>query len=207
MISNFNFFNNDASYFDKFFHLNMKEGLIVSVEYNFFIDRLKKLLDNYNNINFRITQKEEYIELYINLENINHKKIDKQLYEIIHNTGYFIYKLIDIKEDKEIKSILISKNDEFIFYFQKRFDIPKKISGNLYHSTTKYYYDKIKKTGLSPKTQKMISNDLDRVYLTDNLAESLDFCTQKRFFYNKKYKNIDLFNMNIDDWVIRSKNG
>ena len=202
MIRNFNFFNDAASYFDKFFHLSMKEGLIISVEYEFFIDKLEKLLDNYDNITFKILQKNEYVELYINLKNINRKNFDKRLHEIINTTGYFKSRIIDMKNNEEIKSILISKNDDFLIYFQKRFDIPKKITGNLYHATTKYYYEKIKRTGLSPKTQKMISEDLDRIYLTDNLAEALDFCTQKRFFYKKKYNNIDLFNMNIDDWVI-----
>jgi hypothetical protein len=201
MIKKFNFFNENSSYFDKFFHLTMKEGLIISVDYNFFIEKLenilKKEIKQYN-----IKQIEEYIELYIDLTNVNHKNFDKQLYELINTTGYFKSKILDIKEDKDIKSILDSNNNEFIVYFQKRFDIPKKVSGNLYHSTTKQYYEKIKRTALSPKTQKMISDDLDRIYLTDNLAEAIDFCTQKRFFYKKKYNNIDLFNMNIDKWVV-----
>lgn len=119
MIKKFNFFNDAASYFYKFFNLTMKEGLIISVEYEFFIDKLKKLLNSYDNINFNILQKKEYVELYINLKNINHKIFDKQLYKIINNTGYFVSKLIDIKEDKEIKSILISKNYEFILNYMK----------------------------------------------------------------------------------------
>lgn len=201
MIKNFNFFNDDASYFDKFFNLSMKEGLIHSIDYNLFIEKLKNIL-NTQNINYNIKDTDEYVELHINLKDVNHKKFNNLLYSLLNNAGYFISKLIDIKQDKEIKSILISKNDEFLIYFQKRFDIPKKISGNLYHSTTKHYYEKIKRTGLSPKTQKMISNDLDRIYLTDNLAEALDFCTQKRFFYKKKYKDTPLFDMNINDWVV-----
>lgn len=36
MIKDFKFFNEDANYFDKFFHLTMKEGLIRSVGYDIF---------------------------------------------------------------------------------------------------------------------------------------------------------------------------
>lgn len=201
MIKKFNFFNDNASYFDKFFHLKMKEGLIHSFDYELFIEKLNNTLKN-ENINYNITQKNEYVELYINLTGINHKKIDKQLYQIIHTAGYFISNLIDIKENKKIKSILNSKNNEFLIYFQKRFDIPKNIPKRLFHSTTKQYYEKIKRTGLTTKTQKMISDDLERLYFTDNLAEAIDFCTQKRFFYKNKYRDIRKFDMNIDKWVV-----
>jgi hypothetical protein len=180
----------------------MKEGLIISVEYDFFIDKLKKFLNNYNNIIFNIIQKDEYVELYINLKDNNHKIFDKKIYEIINTTGYFISNLIDIKNDIKIKNILNSKNDEFLIYFQKRFDIPKETKKRLFHSTTKQYYEKIKRTGLTTKTQKIISDDLERLYLTDNLTEAIDFCTQKRFFYKNKYRNIIKFDMNIDEWVI-----
>ena len=36
----FKFFNEDANYFDKFFHLTMKEGLIRSVGYDIFSEKL-----------------------------------------------------------------------------------------------------------------------------------------------------------------------
>lgn len=195
------FFDNNRSFYDNFFHLTMKEGLIYSLDYDIFINKLERLLEKYD-IDSNIDKSEEYVKLYIKIEKPKHKLFNKTLINLINNCGYFVSKLIDINNENSIKSILESKNNEFLFFFQKRFDVPKNIKGKLYHSTTKYYYDKIKRTGLSPKTQKMISNDLDRIYLTSNLSESIDFCTQKRFFYKKKYLNNNLFNMDIYKWVI-----
>jgi hypothetical protein len=201
MIKKYKFFNEDSSLYDKFYSLSIKEGLIHSVDYDFFIEKLNNLLNQYD-VEFNIQQKDEYVELYVNLKNIIHKDFDKKIQELLNNCGYFTSNLIDTQIDNKIKSILISKNDEFIYFFQKRFDVPKDTPKILLHSTTKYYYEKIKRTGLSPKSQKMISDDLDRLYLTDNLAEALDFCTQKRFFYKGKYKDMKLFDMNIDSWVV-----
>lgn len=201
MIKEFNFFNKDSSLYNNFFHLKMKEGLIYSLDYDIFNNKLENLLKKYN-VKFNIKIANEYVSLYIKLEKLNHKNFNKLIIDLINNCGYFISKLIDINSGKNIKSILESENEEFLFFFQKRFDIPKDLKGNLYHSTTEHYYNKIKGTGLSPKTQKMISNDLDRIYLSDNLEESIDFCTQKRFFYKQKYRNNNLFNMDINKWVV-----
>lgn len=201
MIYKFDFFNDNASYFDKFFNLSMKEGLIISVDYNMFINKLSNLLNKFN-IEYNVSNTDEFVKLHINLKNTNHKTFDKQLQELKNNTGYFTSNLIDVKKDEKIKSILNSKNDTFLIYFQKRFDVPKETPQRLFHATTKQYYEKIKRTGLTTKTQKMISDDLERLYLTDNLVESIDFCTQKRFFYKNKYRNIEKFDMNIDEWVI-----
>lgn len=201
MLKKYEFFNEDSSLFDKFFSFRMKEGLIISLDYDMFVDKLKKLLSNYE-VSYNISNTDEFVKLYIDLKDINHKKLDKQLYELIHNAGYFTSRLIDTKIDEEIKSIIDSKNNEFVYYFQKRFDIPKNTPDRLFHATTKYYYDKVKRTGLTAKTQNMVSKDLERLYLTDSLSEAIDFCTQKRFFYKTKYKDIKKFNMNIDEWVI-----
>ena len=194
-------FNEEADLFTNQFYDKMKEGLIHSVDYDFFCEKLEDSLKNYD-VDYEITQKEKFVMLQINLKDINHKIIDKKLHELNSNMGYFTSNLIDVKLDDKIKSILISKNKEFIFYFQKRFDVPKGTPNMLYHSTTEQYYEKIKRTGLTTKSQNMVSDDLDRLYLTDNLAEALDFCTQKRFFIKKKYKDTGLFNMNIDKWIV-----
>lgn len=201
MIRCFNFFNDNANMFDRFFHLTMKEGLIRSVDYDFFSDKIKDLLLKYN-CEYEIKTTEEYIGLIINTQNINKKQFEKQLTHFINNMGYFESNIIDIDAVNKIKSILDSKNHNFLIFFQKTFDIPKNTPDRLYHTTTKYYYDKIKKTGLTTKSQKMISDDLERIYFTDDLAEALDFCIQKRFFYKEKYRKIKNFNMDIDSWVV-----
>jgi hypothetical protein len=46
MINKFKFFNENASYFDKFFHFNMKEGLIHSFDYDLFIEKLENIILN-----------------------------------------------------------------------------------------------------------------------------------------------------------------
>ncbi|MCK9417121.1 hypothetical protein M0Q97_10735 [Candidatus Dojkabacteria bacterium] len=201
MIKDFKFFNEDANCFDKFFHLTMKEGLIRSVEYDIFSEKLKNTLDNFE-CEYDIKTTDKYVKLIIDVQNINKKHFEKQLSDIVNNMGYFESKIIDFDNFNEIKSLSFSKNKKFLIFFQKRFDVPQNTPDRLYHATTKHYYEKIKKTGLTTKSQKMISNDLDRLYLTDNLAEALDFCTQKRFFYKQKYNKIKKFDMNIDDWVI-----
>lgn len=201
MIKDFKFFNEDANYFDKFFHLTMKEGLIRSVDYDIFSEKLKNTLNKFD-CEYDIKTTDEYVKLIINVKNINKKYFVKQLMDIVNNMGYFKSNLIDLVANNKIKSILSSKNNNFLIFFQKRFDVPQNTPDRLYHATTKHYYEKIKNTGLTTKSQKMISDDLDRLYLTDNLAEALDFCTQKRFFYKQKYNKIENFNMNIDDWLI-----
>jgi hypothetical protein len=124
MIKDFKFFNDDANCFDKFFHLTMKEGLIRSVDYDIFSEKLKNTLDKFD-CEYDIKTTDEYIKLIINVENINKKHFEKQLNDIVNNMGYFESKLIDVASDNEIKSILSSKNNKFLIFFQKRFDIPQ----------------------------------------------------------------------------------
>lgn len=200
MIKKFNFFNDKDSLFNKLFSLKMKEGLIYSVDYNVFVQKINNFLKNYNcNYDIKI---DNFVELSININNIDRKKFNGELVELLNNLGYEKARVVDIDDDKIVKSILSSNNKNFLIFFQKRFDLINKEPKELYHSTTEYYYNKIKKKGLVTKSQNMVSDDLDRIYFTDKLAEALDFCTQKRFFYKNKYRNIDLFDMNIDKWVI-----
>lgn len=74
----------------------------------------------------------------------------------------------------------------------------------LYHLTLKDFYDKkIKLKGLIPKSQHMVSNDLDRLYLSSDVNDIYNFITEKRLFLKKKYKNIEeQYIPNLDNWVI-----
>jgi len=194
MIKEFKFFNENATPFRQFLHLKMKEGLIHSVGYVFFIDKLKALIKKYN-LDHEIFQKEEYVKVSID---IKEKFFINELISLENNTGYFKSAIIN-KDGNKIKKL---SKGVFTIFFNKRFDIPANSPDYLYHATSKHYYEKIKLTGLYPKTQKMISDDLERLYLTDNLAEALSFCTDKRFFIKDKYKKDILFDMNIDEWLI-----
>jgi len=193
-------FNEEADYFHNHFYLAMKEGLIHSVDYDFFCEKLDNLIKSYN-IKYEIKKLEGYISLSIDISNVNKKQFNKELTSFMHNMGYFKPSIID-NNGLEIKSIMISKDTIFNITFQKRFDVPDGTPDILYHATTKYYYEKIKKIGLVPKSQNMISNDVDRVYLTDNLSDAKEFCAEKRKFFKNKYDKTELFNMNIDEWVI-----
>lgn len=194
MVKRFKFFNDKDSLFNRLLSLKMKEGLIYSVEYDTFLKKLNNLLDNYNcSYTIKI---DNFVELSINI--VDRKKLNCELTELLNNLGYEKARVVDIDSGKIVKSILSSVNKNFLIFFQKRFDLIGKETKKLYHSTTEYYYNKIKKKGLVTKSQNMVSDDLDRIYLTDSLAEALDFCTQKRFFYKNKYRNIDLFDMDID---------
>jgi hypothetical protein len=196
----YEFFNKEADMFTNLFHMKMKEGLIQSVDYDFFINKLDLLLKKYDLI-YEIDKMKEYVSLSIDISNVNRKQFDKNLKSLLSNTGYITSGMID-NDGEKIISFINSKHNIFKILYQKRFDIPKKTPNILYHATTKHYYEKIKKTGIETKHQDMVSYDIDRIYLTDDLAEALDFCTQKRFFLKNKYKNLEFFNMNINSWVI-----
>jgi len=197
MIKDFKFFNEDGTFFKNLLHLTMKEGLIHSVDYETFQNKLENLLKKHN-LNYDLSLKTEYVKLLVDIK--NKKQFNDELTSLLNNTGYFKSTIID--ENEHIIKSLLSKGLTFIIFFNKRFDVPIDTPEYLFHATTKYYYQKIKKSGLSPKSQKMVSNDLDRIYLTNELSEALGFCTDKRFYIKNKYKNNDLFNMNIDEWVV-----
>jgi hypothetical protein len=210
MLKDFKHFNKEANFFNKFLNLSMKEGLILSVSYNMFIEKLKNLLLKYiDEEYFHITNnKEEYIILSLMIYNLNKKdryKLSNELFSLLNNNGYFISQAIDELGDKiDLKTLMPSKGDDIFIYFNKKFDVPMGTPDILYHVTTKTNYEeKIKSVGIVPKTQKMVSNDLDRVYLIDDINKAYDFCVEKRHFIKKKYGiKIQKYGINIDDWVI-----
>lgn len=210
MIKDFNHFNKEANFFDKFLNLSMKEGLIQSVSYEMFVDKLKNLLLKYiDEEYFYLTNyKDEYINLSLVISDINKKKrynLSNELFSLLNNTGYFISQAVDEMGNKiDLKTITPKKGSDVFIYFNKKFDVPMNTPDILYHVTTKNIYEeKIKNIGIVPKTQRMVSEDLDRIYLIDDINKAHDFCVEKRHHIKKKYNiKIQKYDINIDNWVI-----
>jgi hypothetical protein len=180
------------------------------VLYDIFIEKLKKLLLKYIEEDcFYLTNKnDEYIILSLVISEISKSvryKLSNELFSLLNSTGYFISQAVDEMGNKiDLKTLTPSKGGDVFVYFNKKFDIPMNTPDILYHVTTKKIYDeKIKRIGIVPKTQKMVSEDLDRIYLTDDINKAHDFCVEKRHFIKKKYNNkAQKYNIDVDNWVI-----
>jgi hypothetical protein len=204
----FEFFNKHTNTFNQFLNLTMKEGLINSVSYEVFIEKLTTILLKYtsNDYFFIDNKNDEYVYLNLILVGLNKKEkynLFKEIQSFLNNSGYFISQVVNDNGFK-IDMVNLEINNELHIFFNKRFDIPTNTPNILYHTTLKEYYDnKIKNIGLIPKTQKMVSDDLERLYFTDNLNDAEKFIDLKYITLRKKYKNISMFkNIDLKKWTI-----
>lgn len=204
------YFNNDFNFFYHLMYLEMKEGLIHSVDYEKFKEKLNNLLllyfeEDYFYINIK---NDEYISLYFDKSSLSKNQIfnlTKQITQLNNTLGYFISKSVD-DNSFEINNLTLNggNSENIIFYFSKIFDIPENTPYIIYHLTLKEFYEKkIKNKGLNPKSQHMVSNDLDRLYLSSDINELYDFIAEKRNFLKNRYKKIkDIFKPDLDNWLI-----
>jgi hypothetical protein len=209
MLKHLKYFNNDFDLFHHLTYLSMKEGLIYSANYDIFKEKLNNLMLLYlDNDYFYIDIKEDkYISLYFDKSDLSKKNIfnlTKKITNLNNTLGYFISLAVDENGFRINSLSLKGGNNNIIFYFNKIFDIPENTPMILYHLTLKDFYDKkIKLKGLIPKSQHMVSNDLDRLYLSSDVNDIYNFITEKRLFLKKKYKNIEeQYIPNLDNWVI-----
>jgi hypothetical protein len=209
MLNHLKYFNDDFDLFHHLTYLSMKEGLIYSATYDIFKEKLNNLMLSYLNDEYIFIdiKNDEYISLYFDKSELSKKNIfdlTKKITNLNNTLGYFISLAVDDNGFKIDSLSLKGGNNNIILYFNKIFDIPENTPLILYHLTLKdFYIKKIKLKGLIPKSQHMVSNDLDRLYLSSDINELCNFIPEKRIFLKKKYRNIGEQHIpNLDNWVI-----
>ena len=163
----------------KFGRLAIVEGLIRTHPIEKSANILKRRFPELN------IEVEDDGEIYI--ENQPPQKLEKYI-PIITNLGYFISKLT-INGQEWIKDF---NNDTkpITFVLESKYDYEVEIPENLYHVSPIRFKDKIIKFGLTPKTGNKLSNHPERIYLTDDLNNAIDFGNYLRKEENSEwYKN------------------
>jgi len=143
----------------------IKEGLILSWEYDKLINILKKKNLQYN-------LKDYCLELTFNKKNITKDFID-DFSKLLNLSGYYVsVYYINNNKEKGFPSL----NDWFSNYNQIKLELNKKFDSDLtgiplkmYHITELKNINKIKKQGLIPLSYSKIEKHPDRVYLFDNI--------------------------------------
>jgi len=158
-----NYIYNEILKRTKFGRLAIVEGLIHTQPIDKSVDILKRRFPE-------LDIEEEDGEIYI--ENQPPQKLEKYI-PIITNLGYFISKLtIDGQEwTKEYNN----DTKPIAFILEAKYDYEVEIPENLYHASPIRFKDKIVKFGLTPKTGNKLSNNPERIYLTDYLNKAIDF--------------------------------
>lgn len=175
-----------------------EEGLIKSVEYDFFIDKVRSFLTQFDiefDINLIEKNESNTIELQLDFLNLKNKiELYKRLLQLTNNLGYFVSSYIDVTT----KDFIVNKRQPnlnsiksiraFVLFFNKKFDLELYINNitKFYHVTPReIYLKKISKIGLIPKHHDMISSDLDRIYLSVSIDDCYSFMYEKRNHLNK----------------------
>ncbi|MCK9415549.1 hypothetical protein M0Q97_02690 [Candidatus Dojkabacteria bacterium] len=204
---NIKMFNEYFTPLEHFLNLSIKEGLTLSVSYVFFLDKLKNILLKYIDEEYFFIEnhKDEYIylNLILDISKKNATVLSKEIISFLNNSGYFISQSInDFGSKINIQNLTQYKGKEIHIYFNKVFDVPEETPNIIYHATLfDLYENKIKKMGLIPKTQKMVSNDLERLYFINNISDAEYFIHLKYSTLKNKIKNKQ-YNIDIKKWVI-----
>jgi len=154
----------------------IKEGLIMSVSYTVFTDKMTDLLNKYDII-FLIIKNSDAVKLELQV------KKDKKLYDEFHSllnlTGYYISLWYDDNNEKHISGIDVSSyinNKKLIIYFNKKYDFEDNgIKIYMYHVTEWSHEGSILRKGIFSKSQKQIDNHPERIYLFDSLDDAKSF--------------------------------
>lgn len=166
-----------------------EEGLIQSVEYDIFVEKVSRLLNKLNlNYEFEkidLTKQIVDVELILNLRDAAEQdKIHYQIFTLVNNLGYFCsyYNTNKFSKNKPIIGTPKFSSNVFYLYFNKKFDTNVDIKGInfLYHVTLNHTYEtKIKKSGMTVRNSKIYENYPERIYLMD-VKDNLEL-----FAYNK----------------------
>ena len=183
----------------------LNEGLIMSVEYDVFIDKMNNTLRRYNvNGSCDLYIGKDRIILQINEKDTHKRKsIFQHFTNLLNQTGYYVsnYKIDNKIYNQDIDILTFISNINFILYLNKRFDSESGyIPEFLFHVTENKYLEKIMKQGLIGKSKKYIENHPERIYLFDTLEDCygyIDFKELSDFIIlkidAKTLKNIKLY--------------
>jgi len=183
----------------------LNEGLIMSVEYDIFINKMNDVLRKYdiNGLCDLYIGKDRVI-LRINENDIHKRKsFYEQFTNLLNQTGYYVsnYKIDNKIYNQDVDILTFINNINFILYLNKRFDSETGyIPEFLFHVTESKYFEKIMKRGLINKSKKYIENHPERIYLFDNLDDCYDYIDFKELLDfiifkidAKTLKNIKLY--------------
>jgi len=162
---------------------SFNEGLITSYSYHKIKELIENKLNQYN-LKYEIELTSNNIYLKLNLNDKN-KQLFNDLISILNVTGYYISNWNQdnsVLKSKKLTLIdFLNTKNVIELYLNKKYDFEdNSIKTILYHVTTKEKYDKIKKIGLTPKTNNILENHSDRIYLFDNLDECYEYIKIKR---------------------------
>ena len=172
----------------------IQEGLITSLSYSKFKEKLDNILLKYDINDYNLYQSEDGIFL-VDFKPIKNKKLYDDIITLLNVSGYYISSYKKNKEDVvylplSIDNFMDSNNLNIVF--NKRFDFTDDgIKLYLYHVTDEKYLHKIKQIGLTPKSNKIIDNHPDRIYLFDNIND-LDLFIKNKMFYVSGYTPVKL---------------
>ena len=142
--------------------------------------------------------------------------------EQLNTYGWFPSKIFSYKNEKDydtnknknsnkysevyLKNLLNTKFYVTYVIFEAKFDMEviwSDLPQILYHISPKFYFDKIKKLGICPKTQNKLSTYPDRIYLGLNKDGLLPIARKIKFLKYTKEKNNDKYeNAYINDFII-----
>ncbi|MCK9446709.1 hypothetical protein M0Q50_07610 [bacterium] len=175
----------------KSFSIRLNEGLLKTFE----IEPTIKILDN-NLINmgwYSIKRdKNCFSILFDDLKSIHGFDI---LFTTANTLGWFpsSYRLYKKNKTNTFSFIDINKFendiincDKINIYFESKFDIKIKKPNVCYHVFCDLNLNKIKKIGLVPKSLNKMSSHPERIYMTNNIIDSIDI--------GNKLKNVNLMN-------------
>jgi len=188
----------------------IKEGLIISVSYTIFAEKMSDLLNRYNII-FSITTNSDAVKLELQVK--KDKKLYDEFYSLLNLTGYYISLWYDDNNEKHISGIDVSSymnNKNLIIYFNKKYDFEDNgIKIYMYHVTEWNHRNSILQKGIVSKSGKQIDNHPERIYLFDSLDDAKSFSenlikpiifkvdmrlvNKIKLYIDPKFPNIDSF--------------
>lgn len=184
----------------------INEGLIKTVNIEKTKDLMFRYLSNSNKgFDFDIKIKDKDNNSLSIFLNFTYKEINESIINLMNNMGWFpsyitIYKDNLKRGFKYDEKLLNNSNIKIIF--ESKFD--EKVEDKydkLYHVTVSNKVNKIKKVGLSPKSNHRLSNHPDRVYLTvDPNKILISFLNlDKLYGKNVEYEILEIDNSGSDN--------
>ena len=163
----------------------IQEGLIYSFSYSKFKEKLNDILTKYKIEEYDLIQSEDGIFL-INFKPIKNINLYNDIISLLNISGYYIssYKKDNNETEYLNLNINIFMNSEKLnIVFNKNFDFEDTgIKLFLYHVTDEKHINKIKQIGLTPKSNKMIDNHPDRIYLFESVDDINSFISNKSYY-------------------------